>query len=291
MKGFSILPIFVGVVVAFIAVIALVIALFIFVVSVISLNFFGAGGIEVIGFLNTPYVVANTLAHSEINGHTILEPVLAASVAKLDAATLSKVSAKIKELLDSYDFSYSVQLEGIDLLAACTKAFDSKHKAVDIAASCGAPAKARCGGRLSTIGPGLSGDAVFAGKSFDGSQGLRIEHDDKCDIPELRGYMSFYGCIEIPDTRARPVRRAEIIGYVGTCKAEPGDCHLHYGITKGALSDAEDPKICNSVDNVLQHGTNVLARKGEIEDVSAEASIPLLFKDKTSKLVVTIGER
>ncbi|MBI2076015.1 MAG: M23 family metallopeptidase [Candidatus Aenigmarchaeota archaeon] len=294
MKGFSVLPIFVGVVVAVVSVIAIVASLVIFVVSVISLQFFGAGGIEVIGTFNKPYVVANTLVNSEIDGKPLLEPVIVASMTKVDAATLSKASEAIKELLDNYDFPYIVRLEGASISAlSCTTPFRNDHKAADISSNCGTPVKAICGGRLSTLGPGLTGDKVFGGTAFGGKEGLEIEHKDICDLKELRGYRSFYGCIEILDRKARNVKRGEVIGYVSTCGAEKqAGCHLHFGITKGALDDAEDPKICDKLSTVLEEGTNVLARKGAIDEESfaAEASIPLLFKDRMKKLVVTIGE-
>lgn len=291
MKGFSMLVVFVGVIIAVASVIVIVAALVIYVISVISLKFFGAGGIEVIGAFNTPYVVANTLVNAQVDGRPLLEPVLVASVTKLDAATMSKVSTAIKNLLDSYDFPYVVKLDIADAApAACNKLFDSSHKAVDITVNCGAPVKAVCNGRLSTIGPGLSDDKVFGGTSGGGQQGLEVEHDKSCDYKP--DYRSLYGCVEIPDRKSRDVKKGETIGFVGTCGAEPGDCHLHFVVTKtkGAIKDAEDPHICDKIDRVLEQGTNVLARKGEFDELSFTASVPLMFKDKLRKLVVTIGE-
>ena len=283
------LPIVVGVVVAVVAVIVIVASLLVYIAAFLF-TIFGAGGVEVVNTLNTPYIVANMLATYNADGRPLLESLLEASVAK-DPVVMAKISTQINELLKNYDFPYEVRLETGSLSTAfCDVRYSTKHKAVDISASCGTPVKAVCGGRLSTLGPGLTGDKVFGGKASGGSQGLQIEHNNKCDIPELRGYRSFYGCIDI---LAGPgdVEKDKIIGYVGTCGAEPGGCHLHFGITKSELDKSEDPKICDKLDTVLEQGTNILAKKGEIEGVEATASVPLLYKNNIEKLLVTTGER
>jgi len=292
MKGFSMLSVVVGVVVTLASVIAIVASLVITFVVILSLKFFGAGGIEVIGAFNTPYVVANTLTTLEINTRPIIEPVLASSVTNIDPGTTSKISAAIADVLDRYDFPYEVRLEGKLPTSACVRVFESNHKAVDISAACGTPVKAVCGGRLSVIQAGTGGDPVFGGTAFGGEDGIQIQHSNNCDV-QLQGFKSYYGCIDILERRGRDVKRGEIIGYVSTCKPEKEqDCHLHFGITKGSLSESQDPHICDKVTAVIDKGA-VLARKGKLEEseYTTEASIPLIFKDKSNKLVVMIGER
>lgn len=283
----------VGVVVLLATVVAIVAGLAIYVGAVITLKIFGVGGVEVVNTFNTPYIVANTLITSQVNGKPFLEHILEASVVKnVDAQTMSKISAHTKELLDSYDFSYVVELEGAETITvACTKQYDSSHKAVDISAGCGTPVKAVCGGRLETIKIGFSSDPVYIGTLRGNQQGLKIEHDDKCEWPD---HTSLYGCIEVLDKKSRNVKKGDIIGYVSTCDAEKeAGCHLHFGMIKGYLRKETDPKICdsNKLYTVVEQGTNILARKGAIGDVSAQASIPLIYKNNLRTLVVTIGER
>ncbi len=292
MKGFSMLAIMVGVAVVVSAVVVIAAGLVVYLVSVITLKFFGVGGVEIIGAFNKPYIVANTLANSNVDGKPLLDPMLAAAMTKMTPSSLSKFSSYVKDMLDSYDFPYMVSLEGVTLAeAACARGFSAGHKAADVSASCGAPVRSFCSGQLSTIGPGLSGDPVFGGTASGGSEGLQIEHDDGC---ELSDYRSLYGCVIIPDRKSRHVVKGEIIGYVSTCGAEKEQgCHLHYAITKGAISAEEDPNICDKINRVVQQGVNVIAAKGDVGEsaLQTEAFIPLIFKDSLRKTVVTIGER
>lgn len=288
MKGQVLKPT-ISIVLAVIAIVALMIALGIF----LFVQFILGGAHAEIGNIgNSAYRMSEVISNYQFQEKNVIEPVVkAAIVGRFDEKTKNQLSAELDSLLGQYDFSYEVSLPFSEPEPPkCVTAYSDKHKAVDIAVGCGTPVKAVCSGRMSVIGPGLSGDPVFGGTSKGGQEGIAINHGDDC---RWHDYRSLYGCVDIPERKERDVKKGETIGFVSTCGSEKDvGCHLHFGVTKGAIDKEEDPgQICSSIESLLGEPTNVLAKKGnlyESEDIH-EFSVPLLFKERLERMVVKIG--
>ena len=138
----------------------------------------------------------------------------------------------------------------------CLLNFNKDHKAVDITAECGTSVKAACGGKVSSFGPGLTGDSVFGGTSSGGEEGLRIGDSSVTsgwskleDCGEWEDYQILYGCIDFDrSVIGDVVQKGDAVGTVGECENHPTEkklgCHIHFVLVDGALGGDGGVSAC-----------------------------------------------
>ncbi len=283
MKGQVLKPM-VSIVLAVITIVALMVALGIFLFVQFIL---GGAHAEIRSIGNSAYRMSEVISNYQFQEKKLIEPIAKAAITKrFDEKTKNQLSAELDGLLGQYDFPYEVSLPISEPEPPkCTALYDKdRHKAVDISVGCGTPVKAVCGGILSILF-GISDDPAFRGQ-----EGIAIKHGDDCRWPD---YRSLYGCVDITERKGRDVKKGETIGFVSTCGSEKeAGCHLHFGVTKGAIEKEEDPgEICSSIGSLIGEPTNILAKKGNLYESGDvhEFSVPLLFKSNIEKMVVRIG--